>query len=153
MSNIDTAKKFFQSVESGDIKTLESILADDFVFDHKGAPQKMNKKQFIQTIKAIHQAIPDWKFNNQNWQEGNPIRVTANITGSHKNTLDLSHMQMPVVPATQKKIKLPAEPCTLDIQGGKVRHHGVEAVPGGGISGIYSQVGVKLPAQQTRTHI
>lgn len=154
MSNIDIAKKFFTSIEKGDESGLRSVLADDFVFNHKSAPQPMNKQEFIQAIKAIHAGIPDWKFNSQNWQEGEPIRVSVQITGSHRNTLDLSHMQMPVVPATKKQIKLPAENCTFDIRGGKIHRHEVAAVAGGGIAGIYTQIGVKLPTQQEarRTH-
>ncbi len=155
MSNADIAKKFNQYFEEGDINKLKSILADDFKFSHKSAPQPLSRQEFLDTAKALHAAMPDWSYNASNIKEGTPTTMTVQITASHKGTLDLSHIKMPVVPATQKRIKLPAENCSLEIRGGKIHRLEVPAVPGGGIPGIYAQLGVKIPSQEEtrRTHV
>jgi hypothetical protein len=50
------------------------------------------------------------------------------------------------VPATGKKVSLPAEASTFTIKNGKIARLDVAPTPGGGVPGILSQLGVPMPA-------
>ena len=96
---------------------------------------------------AMSAAFPDWSFNASEFvEEGDTVRVTVQITGTHTGDLDLSPMGLPKVPATGKKIKNPVEHPVVTIKGGKITGvHVGDVTPDGGVPGILKQLGVELP--------
>ncbi len=62
MSAIDFALATLRAWESKDANVLASSLSDDFVC--RGfLPQPVNKVQYIDFMKAITSAFPNWSFN------------------------------------------------------------------------------------------
>jgi hypothetical protein len=145
MSNLETAKRFADLLESGDLKGLQALMADDF--RAKGATRELNKQQTLGYLQLLFTAFPDYRFNFTDFEEkGDTLHYTAQETGTHKGILDLTSFGMPVsLPPMGKSFKLPKSVNIIRVAGDKVTYFGEEAVKGGGLAGILEQLGVKLP--------
>jgi predicted ester cyclase len=145
MSNLEVAKKFADLLESGDVKGLQSLLADDF--RAKGATRELTKQQALGYIQTLFAAFPDFRFGFTDFEEeGDLIYCTGQETGTHKGVLDLNPFGIPIsLPPTDKSFKMPKSRYTFRTAGDKVTFYGEETVQGGGLAGILEQLGVKLP--------
>jgi predicted ester cyclase len=95
---------------------------------------------------SLSKAFPDWRFNVESLrEEGGKIRGTVQITGTHKGELDLSALGMPRIAATGKSIKLPRSEITITYSDGKLTSLDSPAPVDGGVAGILSQLGIKMP--------
>ena len=143
MSAIDNVRKGLEAWERGDSTTLAGLLTDDFTLSGP-MPQPLNKEQFLALGRALHTAIPDWKFNASDFrEEGDQVRVTVAITGTHTGVL-AAIPGVPAVPPTGKSIHLPTEHLTYTMRGELAAAQIVGSVPGGGVPGLYAQVGAPL---------
>jgi hypothetical protein len=143
MSATDVLKQALVYIEAGDIDKVASMTTDDLVFEG-GMPEAVGKNEFIGMMKALVSAIPDWKFNAQNFQEnGNIVRVIFQVTGTQTRTLSLPMLPQPVAP-TGKHFQIPREPTEFIFTGNKVSRIHVDPVPGGGVMGILEQLGVRI---------
>lgn len=77
--------------------------------------------------------------------EGNVVRVTNQLTGTHTNDFDLSAMGLGVFPATGKSISNPEEQGETTVKDNKITSVHINAVEGGGLMGILKQLGVEPP--------
>ena len=145
MSNLEVAKRFADLLESGDVKGLQALLADDF--RAKGATRELTKQQALGYLQTIFTAFPDYRFGFADFEEkGDSVNCTSQETGTHKGVLDLNPFGIPIsLPPTGKSIELPKSINTFRVAGDKVTFYGEEAVQGGGLAGILEQLGVKLP--------
>ena len=145
MSNADLVKSVLSAFESGDAKKAESLLSDDMVFAGP-VPKPVSKHEFIQLHSALVAAIPDWKFNAGEYKEqGDKVLVKVHISGTHSKPLTLPPMGIQSLPSTSKHVQLPYENLTATVKNGKVTRIDGEHVEGGGVPGLLSQLGVKMP--------
>jgi len=145
MSNLEVAKRFADQLETGDLKGLQPLLADDF--KAKGATRELNKQQALGYLQIFFTAFPDHRFGFTDFEEkGELIQCTGQETGTHQGALDLNPLGMPVsLSPTGKSFKLPKGMYTFRVAEDKVNFYGEEAMQGGGLAGILEQLGVKLP--------
>jgi predicted ester cyclase len=145
MSNLEVAKRFADLLETGDLKGLQTLLADDF--KAKGATRELNKQQALGYLQIFFTAFPDHRFGFADFEEkGDWVHCTGQETGTQKGVLDLNPFAMPIsLPPTGKSFKLPKSMYSFRVAGDKVSDYIEEAVPGGGLAGIMEQLGVKLP--------
>ena len=145
MSNLEVAKRFANLLESGDVKGLQALLADDF--QARGATRELTKQQALGYLQLFFAAFPDHSFGFADFEEkGNLVNCTGQETGTHQGVLDLNPFGIPVsLPPTGKSFKLPKSIYTFRVVGDKVTFYGEEAVQGGGLAGILEQLAVKLP--------
>ena len=145
MSNLEVAKRFADLLESGDVKGLQILLADDF--RAKGATAELTKQQAIGYLQIFFTAFPDHSFGFADFEEkGDLVNCTGQETGTHKGVLNLNPFGIPIsLPPTGKSFNLPKSVFTFRVVGDKVTYYGEEAVKGGGLAGILEQLGVKLP--------
>ncbi len=145
MSNLETAKRFANLLESGDVKGLQALLADDF--QAKGATRELTKQQALGYLQTLFAAFPDFRFGFTDFgEEGDLIYCAGQETGTHKGVLDLTHFGIPIsLPPTGKSFKMPKSRYTFRVAEDKITFYGEEAVQGGGLEGILAQLGVKLP--------
>ncbi len=145
MSAIDFIKEGLAAIEAGDFKKLDGMLADDYVMTGP-VPQPVSKKEFIGLQSALHTAIPDWKFNPSDFKEdGDKVTVNFQITGTQTGELSLPMPGLPKIPPSGKKVSLPKEQSTFTVKNGKLARLEVSSTPNGGLNGILSQLGVKMP--------
>ena len=145
MSYLEVAKRFADLLEAGDVKGLQTFLADDF--RAKGATRELTKQQALGYLQIFFTAFPDHRFGFTDFEEkGDWVHCTGQETGTHQGVLDLNPFGMPIsLPPTGKSFQLPKSVHSLRVAGDKVAHYNEEAVQGGGLAGILEQLGVKLP--------
>jgi len=148
MEDTELVKEFCTACENGDTERLERILADGYRFHHRADDRRAGKREFIQMITRLKRAVPDLRFDVREIRPGEPVRGKVRLSGSHKNTLDLSTIGGPRVESTGRRFELPEEPGEWRIKNGLIQEHKVENVPGGGLAGILDQLGAKVPAQR-----
>lgn len=145
MGALDLVKEGLAATEASDFKKLDGMVADDFVFAGP-VPQPVGKKEFMGLQMALNAAMPDLKFNATNFKEnGDKVSVDMQLTGTQTKELVLPMPGMPKIPASGKKVSLPKEPGTFTVKNGKLARLDVMTTPGGGLNGILSQLGVKMP--------
>lgn len=152
MKTTDTARLLFTSTEAGDWDKAAGTMTDDMRFSG-AAPEPLHKQEYIDLLRALVWAMPDWKFNTGEFKEkGDRVIVPIHITGTHKRDLRLPKMNVPLVPPTGRHVALPNETVTLTFRGDKIASIEVSKVPGGGVMGILQQLGVMEPAHSGTMH-
>ena len=145
MSVMDIVKEGLAATEAGDFKKLDSLIADDFTMSGP-VPMPVGKREFMGLQMALLKAMPDWKFNATDVREnGDQVTMMLGISGTQTGELQLPMPGMPPIPASGKKVSLPAEPTTFTVRNGKLTKLEVESTPAGGVAGILSQLGVSMP--------
>ncbi|HEX2911073.1 MAG TPA: nuclear transport factor 2 family protein [Chloroflexia bacterium] len=147
MKASDIVQALVADFETNDIAKAAELLADDFVFSGV-APQPIGKAEFLAMERAVHQAFPDWKYNQRVVEElGDRVKVVVQNTGTHSGVLDLSEMGLPVPPIapTGTKLNMPVEPVQYYLRDGKIYEMQAAPTPGGGVPGMLQQIGVNLP--------
>jgi predicted ester cyclase len=143
MSNIDIAQAGMAAWCKGDTATLGSLLTDDFTLSGP-TPQPLNKAAFLGLCGALIAAFPDWNFNATDFrEEGDTVYATFHITGTHTGTL-AAIPGVPPVPATGKAVSLAADQAVYTMRGGLASQQNITTGPGGGVAGLYAQVGAPL---------
>ncbi len=128
--------------EAGNVSRAGQYLTDDFTFSGP-TPEPVGKTEFLGLMGGLLEAFPDWRFNAKNFKvQGNKVTFTTKVTGTHTDTLDTHIPGIPPVPATNKKITMPEEPNIAILRGDKIASFELTPVPGGGVAGILSQLGV-----------
>jgi predicted ester cyclase len=141
MSKIDLMKKMLSDLLS-DPRKARSNLTEDCMFSGP-VPEPIGADEFIQVMKSLTKAFPDWNFNAKDFrEEGGKVSGVVQITCTHNGVLQV--MDLPSVPPTGKKINIPRETITLSFKGDKISEIKVTKVPGGGVLGAYKQVGVDV---------
>lgn len=132
------------AIEARDYETALANLTPDCTFAGP-VPEPISGEQWIGLHRLLNVGLPDFSFNISKVEEkGNNVHVTIQITGTHTNTLDLTPLGMPKVPATGIKVQLPAEHPVITVRGDKIAAVHVTPVPDGGVPGMLAQLGVKL---------
>ena len=110
-------------------------------------PEPVNGAEWLGVSKSLKTAFPDldyqFKIENVN---GNVVNITAQLKGTHKGNLDLSAMDMGVIPPTNKSFVAAREHGKVTVQGDKVKSLANEPIEGAGLMAILGQLGVKVPA-------
>jgi predicted ester cyclase len=144
MNSIQIVKDSFGAMEKGDFEKLEKNLDKDYQLVGP-APKPVGKKEAMQMFKALKTAFPDWAFNITELKEaGDRITCLLHITGTHSGTLDLSFLGIPSQTATGTKVRQPTEPAAVELRGGKVYRLEVGQVEGGGLEGLFKQIGASV---------
>jgi hypothetical protein len=141
-----TVQTLLDSVQKADFETAKSLLSDEFQFSGT-SPEPMNRDAWLRMSRSLKKAFPDLDYRfHVDGTDGDVVRVSAKPKGTHTNDLDVSAMNMGVVPATKKAFFNPHERGKLTVRGGKVTSWAIEPIAGGGLMGILGQLGVKSPS-------
>lgn len=147
MDAVETTKKLFERIESGDTGAASELLTSDFVFSGP-VPEPVDGKMWLGLHDRLNAAFPDFSFNSNGAElMGDKVKIELQLSGTHQSELDLSPMGLPDVPATGKSFQLPTEVATVRFTDGKISSVDVAKVEGGGLMGILAQLGVEVPTQ------
>ncbi len=150
MNSIDLSKSILAAIEAGNFDFVRDQLTDNFTFK---TPDGMtyDKRQYINLQRALCKAMPDLRFNASNFKQvSDRVTYTIQLSGTHTDVLDLHTPGVPVVQPTNRHIRLPQEPVTVTFRDARVSHVELAQVPGGGLAGVLSQLGVKTPQTSSR---
>jgi len=146
MSNTDIVQAWIKAYESHDFEGAGDLFADDFVFAGP-IPDPIGKPEFIALHRALAGALPDWTFDARGFrEEDDKVHLVVAVSGTFTGTLRAPFLGVDEVPPTGKAAKNPDERVTATLRGGKIARFDVEQVPGAGVPGLLSRVGVDLPA-------
>lgn len=140
-----TVQTLLDSVQNADFEAAKSLLSHDFQFSGI-IPEPLNREAWLHMSKSLKKAFPnlDYRFHVEG-ADGEVVRISAKLKGTHTNDLDVSEMNMGVIPATQKAFINPYEHGKVTVRSGKITAWVVEPIAGGGLRGILGQLGVKSP--------
>lgn len=138
MNPINVLMSLDKEISGGDLTKAGQLMSDDFKFVGVG-PEPFNKDQTLGVWATLRAGLPDFNHNLRNLREaGNMVYGTVEVTGSHKGTLAIPHG--PTLAATGRRFQNPLERVAITVRNGKVTEWAVEAVPGGGLSGVIGQL-------------
>jgi predicted ester cyclase len=142
----EVAQAFVGAFNAGDWDTVASYLSDDFQFSGP-VPEPVGAAEWLGISTVFQVAFPDINYNLRVVSvEGNVVKTTSQIKGTHTGDLDLSMLGMGVIPPTGKSFSLPEESGEATVEGGEVTSIHIHSGEGSGIMGILGQLGLKPPS-------
>ena len=147
MDPMELTEGFTTALEAADFDTAASYLSDDFQFSSPMMPQPLNAAQWIGFTRALRAGVPDLSYNFRiHGAEGNVVRVSTQISGTHTGDLDMSGMGVGVIPATGKPFACAEEQSDGTVVGDKVVSIYIHATPETGLADMLRQIGVEMPS-------
>lgn len=146
MDSKATVQALFDAVQKGEFDKAKSLLADDFLFSGP-VPEPVNGQAWLGLSSTLKAAFPDLNYQFKvDSADGNTVKVSAQLKGTHTGNLDLTALGMGVIPPTNKSFTNAHEHGTVTVKGEKIASWAVDRTEGGGVMGILSQLGVKPPS-------
>ena len=146
MNKREIVQALMDSVQKGDFENAKSMLADDFRFSGP-IPKPINKEAWIGMSLGLKTAFPDLNCHYKViGTEGDVVRSTSQLSGTHSGSFDLTNMNMGVIPATNKTFSAKLEKTKVNVKENKITSWVVEPTEGAGLKAILGQLGIKPTA-------
>jgi predicted ester cyclase len=145
MNKRETVQTLMDSIQKGDFATAKTLLADDFQFSGP-IPTPINREAWLAMSASLKTAFPDLDYHfNVIDADGDVVKTTSQLSGTHTGSFDLTNMKMGVIPATKKAFSAKLEKTKVTVRENKVTSWAVEPTDGAGLKAILGQLGVNLP--------
>ena len=146
MNSQETAQALMDSIQKGDFTTAKSMLADDFQFSGP-IPEPANREAWLGMSASLKTAFPDldYRFTVID-TDGDVVKTTSQLSGTHSGSFDLTNMNMGVIPATHKTFSAKLEKTKVTVKDNKITSWAVEPTEGAGLKAILGELGVKTPS-------
>jgi hypothetical protein len=145
MNTKETVQALMDAIQSGEFEKAKSLFADDFKFSGP-VPEPISGQAWIGMSISLQNAFPDldYQFKVES-VDGDTAHISAELKGTHTGDLDLTAMNMGVIPATGKSFHAAHENGKAMLRDGKVAAWEMEGTEGAGLMAILGQLGVKPP--------
>ena len=145
MNKREIVQTLLDSVQKGDFEKAKSLLSDDFQFSGP-IPEPVNREAWIGMSSSLKTAFPDLDYRFKViGADDDVVKTTAQLSGTHSGSFDLTNMNMGVIPATHKAFSAKLEKTKITVKENKITSWAVEPTQGAGLNAILDQLGVKLP--------
>ena len=145
MNKRETVQALMDSIQQGDFENANSMLADDFQFSN-AISEPINKEAWLDMSASLKTAFPDLDYHFKViGTDGDFVRTTSQLSGTHTGSFDLTNMNMGIIPATDKTFSAKLEKTKITIKDDKIASWAVEPTDGAGLTAILDQLGVKVP--------
>ena len=146
MNKRETVQALVDSIQQGDFENAKSMLADDFQFSGP-VPEPINSDAWLGMSSSLKAAFPDLDYHFKViGTEGDVVKTSSQLSGTHTGPFDLTTMQMGVIPATNKAFATTREKTRITVKGNKITSWAVEPTQGAGLEAILGQLDVKPTA-------
>jgi len=143
MNKRETVQALMDAVQEGDFESAKTMLADDFQF-RGPVPEPMNKEAWLGMSASLKTAFPDLDYHFKViGADGDIVRSTTQLSGTHSGSFDLTNMDMGVIPATNKTFSAKREKTKVTVIDNKITLWNVKPTEGAGLLAILDQLGVK----------
>lgn len=143
MNKRETVQALMDSVQKGEFELAKSMLADDFQFSGP-VPEPINKEIWLEMSINLKAAFPDLNYHfKMIGTDGDVVRSTTQMSGTHTGNLNLTNMNMGMTPATNKPVSAKTAKTRITIRKDKITLWEVEPTDGADLSAILGQLGVK----------
>ena len=145
MNKREIVQSLMDSIQKGDFVHAKTMLADNFQFSGP-IPEPIDREAWLGMSASLKTAFPnlDYHFNVIGAQ-GDIVKTTSQLIGTHTDSFDLTAMNMGVIPATDKDFSVKVEKTKVTVKDNKVTSWAVERTDGAGLSAILDQLCVKVP--------
>jgi hypothetical protein len=131
------------SIQKGDFENAKSMLAEDFQYSGP-VPEAINAEAWLGMSVSMKTAFPDLNYHFRViGADGDVVRSTSQLSGTHNGSFDLTGMNMGVIPATNKAFSAKLQKTKVTVKGTKVTAWVVEPNDGAGLKEILKQLEVK----------
>lgn len=145
MNKREIVQALMDSIQRGDFVHAKSMLADNFQFSGP-IPTPINRESWLGMSASLKTAFPNLDYHfNVIGAEGDIVKTTSQLSGTHTGSFDLTNMNMGVIPATDKSFSAKVEKTKITVKEDKVTSWAVEPTDGAGLNAILDQLGVKVP--------
>jgi len=145
MNKRETVQALVDAVQKGDFENVKSMLADDFQFSGP-IPEPINKEAWLEMSLSLKTAFPDLDYHFKViGADGDVVRSTAQLSGTHSGPFDLTNMNLGMIPATNKTFSTKSEKTKITVKDGKITLWAVEPNDGAGLMEILKQLDARLP--------
>ena len=140
MNKRETVQALMDSIQQGEFKNAESMLADDFQFNGP-VSEPIDKEAWLDMSASLKTAFPDLDYHFKViGTEGDVVRTTMQLSGTHSGSFDLTNMNMGVIAATNKAFSVKREKTKLTVKENKITAWVVEPTDGAGLKAILWQL-------------
>jgi hypothetical protein len=146
-SIIDIVKAYFGTFSIMTVDKAALFLSHDFKLVGMTA-DPMDKETWVGFLKALKTAMPDFKIKLTDVRaEGNVVILTQSSTGIHRGPMDLSPLNLSVIPASGKSVTFPSSQWAVTVVGGKITQEEIVSPPSpdSGLAGILKAFGSMVP--------
>ena len=145
MNKREIVQSVMDSIQKGDFVKAKSFLTDDFQFSGP-IPQPVNREAWLAMSASLRTAFPDLDYHFKVIDtDGDIVKTTSQLSGTHTGSFDLEAMNMGVIPATDKRFSAKLEKTKITVKDNKITSWAVEPTDGAGLTAILDQLGVKSP--------
>jgi len=145
MNKRETVQALLVAVQKADFEQAKSMLADDFQFSGP-VPETINKDAWLGMSSSLKTAFPDLDYHFRViGTEGDIVRATSQLSGTHSGSFDLTGMNMGLIPATGKTFAASLEKTRITVKDNKITAWAVEPTQGAGMEAIIKLLDVKMP--------
>ncbi|HEX2993365.1 MAG TPA: ester cyclase [Anaerolineales bacterium] len=143
MNKRETVQALVDSIQQGDFEMVKSMLADDFQYSGFTS-EPIDKETWLGMSANLKAAFPDLDYHFKViGAQGDIVRATMQLSGTHRDSFDLTNMNMGVIPATDKTFVAKPEKTKVTVQENKITAWAVEPTQGAGLMAILSQLDAK----------
>ena len=143
MNKRETVQALMDSIQKGDFDNARTMLAEDFQFSGS-VPEPINAEAWLGMSVSLKTAFPDLNYHFKViGTDGDVVRSTSQLSGTHNGSFDLTGMNMGVIPATNKAFSAKLEKTKVTVKDGRITLWTVEPTDGAGLKAILGQIGVK----------
>jgi len=145
MNRRETVQALMDSVQKGDFENAKTMLADDFQFSGP-VPEPIDRDAWLSLSASLKTACPDLDYHFKViGADGDVVRATTQLSGTHSGSFDLTNMDMGVIPATNNSFSVKAEKTKVTVKENKITSWVVEPTQGAGLMEILKQLDAKMP--------
>jgi predicted ester cyclase len=145
MNKRETVQALLDSVQKGDFENAKTMLADDFQFSGP-TPEPIDQEAWVGMNTRLQTAFPDLDYHFKVvGTEGNVIQTTSQWNGTHSGSLDLTSMNMGVIPPTNRSFVANRDWTKITFKDNKITSWVVKPTQGAGLMEILKQIDVKTP--------
>jgi predicted ester cyclase len=143
MNKREIVQAFMDSFQQGEFEIARSMLTDDFHYSGL-VPEALNKETWLEMSANLKTAFPDLGYHFKViGANGDVVRSTTQLSGTHTGSLDLTNLNMGLVPVTNKNFSTKIAKTKVTVKEGKITLWKVEPTDGADLIAILSQLGVQ----------
>jgi hypothetical protein len=145
MDSKATVQALMDSIQKGDFAKAKTLLSKDFQFSGP-VPEPVSGDAWLAMSKELKIGFPDleYHFRVENMID-ETVSISAQLKGTHTGQLDLSGMNMGVIPATHRAFSAEREIGKVTVKGDQVTSWAQQPTAGAGLKAILTQLGVQPP--------
>jgi hypothetical protein len=141
-----TVQALMDSIQQGDFVRAKTLLSKDFQFSGP-VPEPVSGDAWLAMSKELKIAFPDleYHFHVEN-MIADTVSISAQLKGTHTGQLDLSGMNMGVIPPTHRAFSAERETGRAIVKGDQVTSWAMVPNEAAGLKAILGQLGVHPPS-------